>query len=475
MEPARVSGLQRIAQAKLTVGGVDDPAEREADDIADLVLSVARSSGPTGTGDSRLRRRTSSLSPASVRRRASIGREGGDLDADTERELQSARSGGVELDAGLQRHFGEATGADVSGVRLHAGAQSASLNDQMGAEAFALGNDIFFRDGIPDTGSDAGLGLVAHEVAHTVQQGASPVSRSVHRQATAMSQRIRRKGIVFNGQESEQGSITNLKQLRDGIEDLLDQIFIGVRALFEAGGVVTSVEGWGELLFGLLSEDNDMGTLTKDDCAEIVENIKAENRKEQFLHISEFYGYFEDSYPRPIWTLDAFKDELISHHINVDDDGKDDATLQALIDARGDRDSLQDDPDHTFLFGTESADLDTQGLKDKLDEELGTEVNWGHEISDCLNDSGKKGEMYYYRTGVGLTQVGTTSQSHASSKGGRTIIWENSGGSTEILAVGKHTNRADTRLSKGASYEIVKTFSDTYAGYTGKIIGFKAS
>ena len=91
--------------------------------------------------------------------------------------MQSARSGGAALDAGLQRHFGEATGADVSGVRLHAGEQATSLNDQMGAEAFTLGKDIFFRDGIPDTGSDAGLGLVAHEVAHTVQQGASPVAR----------------------------------------------------------------------------------------------------------------------------------------------------------------------------------------------------------------------------------------------------------------------------------------------------------
>jgi hypothetical protein len=175
-------GLRRITQAKLTVGGVNDPAEREADDISYLLLSLARTPGVRTSEGGRIRRSTTSGSaPAAVRRRVPIGREGGDLDPDTEQELQSARSGGTVLDAGLQRHFGEATGADVSGVRLHAGEQATSLNNQMGAEAFTLGNDVFFRDGIPDTGSDAGLGLVAHEVAHTVQQGASPVSRAVQR------------------------------------------------------------------------------------------------------------------------------------------------------------------------------------------------------------------------------------------------------------------------------------------------------
>ena len=234
--PRGANGLRRITQAKLTVGDVKDPAEREADDIADLVLSFARSPsvqtseggrirrsttgdsapaavrrvvpsgreggriqrgttsdsaptarrrlGPSETDGGRIQRSTASGSaPVAVHHRFPIGREGGDLDPDTERELQSARTGGTALDAGVQRHFGQAMGADVSAVRLHAGQQATSLNNQMGAKAFTLGNDIFFSDGIPDTGSDAGLGLVAHEVAHTVQQGASPVSRAVQRKA----------------------------------------------------------------------------------------------------------------------------------------------------------------------------------------------------------------------------------------------------------------------------------------------------
>jgi hypothetical protein len=177
-----VETLRRMAQPKLMVGSVDDPAERDADEIADLVLRIARSGAPVSEAPGRLQRRGDAAiverTTRQVRRRAApIGPEGGRLDADTERDLGAARAGGSPLDPGLQRQFGDAVGADVSAVRLHSGDRSHDLNERMGAEAFTIGRDVFFRDGIPDTSTSAGLGLVAHEVAHTVQQGASPVSR----------------------------------------------------------------------------------------------------------------------------------------------------------------------------------------------------------------------------------------------------------------------------------------------------------
>lgn len=181
---AEPTPLSRVAQRKLRVGAANDPFEHQADEIARLVVGRSHTD-PTGdTATGRVRRRpgdTAQRSDATARpriqRRAPIGREGGDLDPETERTLHSARSGGRALDAGLQEDIGSVVGADVSGVRLHSGDVSRSLNEQMSAEAFTVGNDVFFRDGLPDTSTDQGLGLVAHEVAHTVQQGASPVSR----------------------------------------------------------------------------------------------------------------------------------------------------------------------------------------------------------------------------------------------------------------------------------------------------------
>ncbi|MGH2476797.1 MAG: DUF4157 domain-containing protein, partial [Candidatus Limnocylindrales bacterium] len=116
-----------------------------------------------------------------------VGTAGGPLDADTDHAVRSARTGGTRIAPGVQQHLGEAMGADVSNVRLHTGPQAAELNDRVQASAFTLGNDVFFRDGLPDTSTPSGMHLLAHEVAHTVQQGASAVRRRSGKKKTAPS------------------------------------------------------------------------------------------------------------------------------------------------------------------------------------------------------------------------------------------------------------------------------------------------
>jgi hypothetical protein len=103
-----------------------------------------------------------------------IGLDGGELGRDTEAALQGASSGGVPLPPALRTSIEQAMGADLSGVRVHAGPQSAELNRSMGALAFTHGSNVFFRDGMPDASTGPGLQLLAHELAHTVQQGAAP-------------------------------------------------------------------------------------------------------------------------------------------------------------------------------------------------------------------------------------------------------------------------------------------------------------
>ncbi len=65
------------------------------------------------------------------------------------------------LDA-IQHSFGD---NDVSGVNAHVGGAAADASDKMGAEAYATGNDVAFKD-TPD------LHTAAHEAAHVVQQRA---------------------------------------------------------------------------------------------------------------------------------------------------------------------------------------------------------------------------------------------------------------------------------------------------------------
>lgn len=166
------------AQAKLSVGSVDDPLEAEADRVADAVVAALRSPtapaaevpGASAVTDAR-RRVARMVEGLSVAR--AVGPEGGEVDTDVEQALQSARGSGRPVPEGIRRQMEAATGADFTTVRLHAGSEAASLSERLGAKAFTVGRDIFFRSGLPDTATAEGQHLLAHELAHTVQQGAA--------------------------------------------------------------------------------------------------------------------------------------------------------------------------------------------------------------------------------------------------------------------------------------------------------------
>jgi len=61
-------------------------------------------------------------------------------------------------------------GQDFGHVRIHTGEQSASLNEQLNANAFTVGNHIFFGAGQFRPQESSGRQLIAHELTHTVQQ-----------------------------------------------------------------------------------------------------------------------------------------------------------------------------------------------------------------------------------------------------------------------------------------------------------------
>ncbi|MCU4182955.1 DUF4157 domain-containing protein [Acidiferrimicrobium sp. IK] len=174
-----------IIQASLEVGAADDTFEREAESVAaEVVRRLAR--GGTASGAARtaagrdgaeLARRVQRV--RQVQRRAAapsagpVGPEGGELDDATARAVERARGGGSPLERGAQREMESAFGADFSAVRVHQGAEADLLNRKMGARAFTVGSDIFFRGGAPSLDSDGGRHLLAHELTHTLQQGAS--------------------------------------------------------------------------------------------------------------------------------------------------------------------------------------------------------------------------------------------------------------------------------------------------------------
>jgi hypothetical protein len=98
--------------------------------------------------------------------------DGAVQDADNAQALiERARAGGGQaLPAHLQTQFGSSLGASLEGVRVHTGGAASEAASALGARAFTVGNDVVFGEGQYDHTSADGLHLIAHEVAHTVQQ-----------------------------------------------------------------------------------------------------------------------------------------------------------------------------------------------------------------------------------------------------------------------------------------------------------------
>ena len=71
----------------------------------------------------------------------------------------------------LRGHFEPILGRDLSEVRVHIGPDSAATAAALQSAAFTSGNDIHFGTGQFRPGSPRGLRLLAHELAHVLQQG----------------------------------------------------------------------------------------------------------------------------------------------------------------------------------------------------------------------------------------------------------------------------------------------------------------
>lgn len=152
--------VTRLVQAKLLVGPVDDPYERQADRIASLVTG-GRSPEPEHAAG------PLEHEPTSVQR-AAAGGAGGGFEAPS--EVGTLVGGGKPLPAAIRGSFEPRLGADLSRVAVHDDAGSAAVAEKIGARAFTSGSHMYFGAGQYNPHSQAGRHLIAHEVTHVLQQ-----------------------------------------------------------------------------------------------------------------------------------------------------------------------------------------------------------------------------------------------------------------------------------------------------------------
>lgn len=105
-----------------------------------------------------------------------------------------AQATGAPLEHGTREFMERRFGHDFSRVRVHADSAAASSAKLAGAQAYTVGNNVVFGSGQYAPGSPAGRQLLAHELAHVVQQNKSGVGMApagdYESEANAASHRI---------------------------------------------------------------------------------------------------------------------------------------------------------------------------------------------------------------------------------------------------------------------------------------------
>jgi hypothetical protein len=150
-----LSQMLRAGNAGLTVGDSNDRFEQEADRVSERVSGQVTASSQNSTVQR-------------AQTETQVGREGGVIDNNLTHRIQRAQGGGSPAPEYVRRAMEEQTGSDFSEVRVHHDHEANSISDALGAKAATHGKHIFLgRDQSPND-----LRLMAHEMTHTIQQGA---------------------------------------------------------------------------------------------------------------------------------------------------------------------------------------------------------------------------------------------------------------------------------------------------------------
>jgi hypothetical protein len=122
----------------------------------------------------------------------------GEVTPDVQSAISSTRGSGSTLDNGVAEKLSPSLG-DLSDVRVHADSTAHDLNHAVSARAFATGTDVYFAQGEYKPNTTDGDKLIAHELAHVVQQRGAPTSGpltvsqpgdSMEREADSVADRI---------------------------------------------------------------------------------------------------------------------------------------------------------------------------------------------------------------------------------------------------------------------------------------------
>ena len=236
-------------QRQIKIGNANDAAEKEADHAADMVVEGK------GLSDGNPFFAAAPPPPPIVNRKEKNEEEEVQREkkssaetvapADFSSKLESTQAGGRPLGNETRQHMESGFGADFSNVRIHTDGRAAQLSESVNAKAFTHGNNIYFNQGQYNPSSSQGKHLLAHELTHTIQQGAAPQQNQTISRKPKQVQR----GLLDRAWNAVSGAVNSATewaedQLEAGIQWVKDQ----------AVTFVTNMPGYEALCF-ILGQD----------------------------------------------------------------------------------------------------------------------------------------------------------------------------------------------------------------------------
>ncbi len=218
--------------------------------------------------------------------------------------LDTLRSGGQPLPGAARAFFEPRFGRDFSRVRVHTGAQADQAARSVNALAFTMGQNIVFRAAHFAPHTPQGKKLLAHELAHVVQQGAGAPHTRIQRQppgpgeeekkesasppqATATIGEIETNWKVLRGDGSQSSTLSSWITHGDKVVALMKQhgttllqaqksgdreLFVAMRAALDADTAMYEFISWHTAVYiNLLS--------VKGDMARLVDSFDADKRE----------------------------------------------------------------------------------------------------------------------------------------------------------------------------------------------------
>jgi hypothetical protein len=200
--------------------------------------------------------------------------------------VQSELGSGHSLDSRVQSQMSSAFGYDFSGVRVHTDSNAAKLSTDLQALAFTIGNDVAFASGEYRPGTLVGDALIAHELAHVVQQSGGTVS-SPQRKSTDEDNLLE--------QDADRSAIGAVVAGWDGAKQALGVIKTNAASKLKSGLRLQRCSSKGKLLNDYASKFPDAADIIRksDAAVKLVNEADASG--------TEFGGYAEDGPGKKAW------------------------------------------------------------------------------------------------------------------------------------------------------------------------------